>query len=172
MNLRLAFSILLIFGQIGLVQANEICSRVAIIDFQEVLVDTNTTQKGEGLRYHLKKDPVARLYLDRYQEGTQIKWYNAITGTVGSALFLSGVMARNASSKNRRTLMLGGIVLIATNFLMAKTSSYSNELNLYKAIEEYNKRNLPRIYFNPIDQKNQENALKNLGITLSKTWDF
>ena len=36
----------------------ETCSRTAIINYQKILVDINTTHKGEGLRYYLEKDTV------------------------------------------------------------------------------------------------------------------
>jgi len=48
--------------------AVETCSRIAIINYQEVLVDSNASDKGEGLRYHLEKDPVAKEYLNTYQK--------------------------------------------------------------------------------------------------------
>ena len=54
--------------------AVETCSRIAIVNYQEVLVDSNASEKGEGLRYHLEKDPVAKEYLDTYQKNSAIQW--------------------------------------------------------------------------------------------------
>jgi hypothetical protein len=140
----LIFSIFLSFH----VKATETCSRTAIINFQEILVDTTSTQKGEGLRYHLEKDPVAKLYLDQYQTGTQVNWTNAALGSAGTLMLLSGVLL-NDDGGSKDQFLIGGAALIAVNFLVAMTLKHSNEDNLEKAVEEYNKRNLPRIYFNP-----------------------
>jgi hypothetical protein len=127
----------------------ETCSRTAVINFQEVLVDTNSTQKGEGLRYYLEKDSVAKEYLNRYQKGTETRMINAIIGTTGSLMALSPLFL-DMSPNSRRSLLIGGGAVIAINFLVAKTLEYQNEENLHKAIKEYNKRNGPKILFSPI----------------------
>ncbi|MBT3583852.1 MAG: hypothetical protein HN509_03015 [Halobacteriovoraceae bacterium] len=149
--------------------AAETCSRVAIINYQEVLIDTNTTQKGEGLRYHLEKDPKALGYLDRYQEGNGIRWQNAVLGTAGTGLILGGLIS-NGSKKNKQNLLIGGVTLILINFLASRTLDTSNETNLINAVEEYNKRNLPRIYFNPIE--NERGPSSDFEFSLSKGWNF
>ncbi len=151
--------------------AAETCSRVAIINFQEVLVDTNTTQKGEGLRFHLEKDSKAIKYLNKYQDKTKISWKNAVLGTTGTGLLLTSLLG-DARSNTKRTLLIGGASLVLINFLVAKTLKMTNEVNLLRAIQEYNKRNLPRIYF-----KNNKNDSRNPGsisssIYLGKTWSF
>ncbi len=52
--------IILLFLSITFVQrnalANEACSRIAIINQQEFLVDPNLNRKGEGLRFYLARD--------------------------------------------------------------------------------------------------------------------
>lgn len=149
------------------VMSAETCSRTATINYQEVLVDTNSTQKGEGLRYHLEKDPVALSYLNSYQKGTEINWTNAAIGTVGSSLIIGGLL--NSDSDTKKNLLISGATLIAINFLVARTLEKSNEQNLEKAIEEYNKRNLPRIYF----EKNKNDPSKNsLSFLMNKSWSF
>lgn len=149
--------------------AVETCSRIAVINYQEVLVDTNSTEKGEGLRYHLEKDPVAKSYLDEYQKGTQIRWESAALGTIGSGLLIAGVLSSNSTS--RTPLLIGGAATMIVNFLMAKTFENSNEANLNKAIEEYNKRNLPKIYFNP-GQSSSKDKDNTVSFLLNKTWTF
>lgn len=151
------------------VYATETCSRIAIINYQEILVDTTSTQKGEGLRYHLEKDPIAKSHLDSYQKGTQIQWTNAAIGTFGSLMILVGLLT-NSDNDKKRTFMISGATLIATNFLVARTMEYNNGANLLRAVEEYNKRNLPRIYF-PVKEGPDGNGLKP-GIGVEKSWSF
>lgn len=163
-------SILLLFTFIHIsTHAVDTCSRIAIINYQEVLVDTNSTEKGEGLRYHLEKDPVAKNYLDKYQQGTQIRWQNAVLGTVGTGLLIGGALVQNGGSKS--PMIIGGITTMIVNFLLAKTSEKSNEENLNKAIEEYNKRNLPKIYFNP-GQSSSKDGDSKVSFLLNKSWTF
>jgi hypothetical protein len=164
-------TILFLFGLSVNTQAAETCSRVAIINYQEVLVDTNSTQKGEGLRFHLEKDATALSYLDKYQEGTQIKWHNAILGTTGTTLILTALVS-NASDNNRQSLIIGGASLILINFLVARTLEITNEANLLKAVEEYNKRNLPRIYFGPGNNAARNPSGRSPHVMVEKGWSF
>lgn len=151
--------------------ATETCSRVAIINYQEVLVDTNSTQKGEGLRYHIEKDPIAKSHLDKYQEGTQIQWENAIIGTVGTGMII-GSLFTNSNSNNKSTLMISGATMIAINFLVARTMESANEKNLVTSIEEYNKRNLPKIYFSSEKKSADGRTPDSSGVYLEKSWSF
>lgn len=138
------------------------CSRVAIINYQEVLVDTSSTQKGEGLRFHLEKDELAQKFLSEYQKGTEMRWQNALLGTLGTGLILTGLFT-NSESNNRKAFFISGGAFIAINFFVARTLEAANEKNLVRAIEEYNKRNLPRIYFSP-DQDGE--------VFVEKRWSF
>lgn len=149
--------------------ATETCSRTAIINNQEVLVDSNSTDKGEGLRFHLEKDPVAKQYLDTYQKNTAIFWPNALLGTAGTTLFFYGFFGH--SNQDRETYIISGASLILVNFLMAKTLEMTNETNLQKAVEEYNKRNLPKIYFSPEENRSQ-NDLFQYRVGLLNSWSF
>lgn len=148
--------------------AVETCSRVAVINFQEVLVDSNASEKGEGLRYHLEKDPVAKEYLNTYQSNSAIRWPNALLGTAGTGLILVGFFT--SDSQDRQVYLISGGATILVNFLIARTIEVSNEVNLNRAIEEYNKRNLPKIYFNPGLQGNA--SFPGFKIGLSKDWSF
>ncbi len=132
-------------------------------------MDTNSTQKGEGLRFHLEKDKKAKEYLDEYQKGTQIKWQNSLLGSVGTGLVLTSFLT-NSSSNNKKSLLIGGATLIAINFLVAKTLESANEKNLINAIEEYNKRNLPKIYFSPKAREGREPSGFEVG--LNKSWNY
>lgn len=120
------------------------CGRTVTIDYQEVLIDNDATQKGEGLRYYLAKDPVALSYLDKYQEGTRIHWANAALGTIGTGLIL-GASLNSGSGEGRNNMIISGAILLAINFLIVKTRETYNETYLEQAIEEYNRRNIPRI---------------------------
>ena len=137
---------------------------MAIINYQEVLVDTNSTEKGEGLRYHLDKDPLAKKYLDLYQDTSKIRWQNAALGTIGTGLIISSFIS-NTNDENKKSLIIGGVSLLLINFMVARTLEYANEANLQNAIDEYNKRNLPKIYF--LQTKNKVNS-----IMLAKDWSF
>ena len=161
--------IFILFALPPRVTANETCSRVAIINYQEILVDTNSTQKGEGLRYHLEKDPVAISYLDKYQQESKLHWENAALGTGGTLLLLSGILTND--NRKKETMLIGGSVMILVNMLIAKTLEYNNETNLQKSVEEYNKRNLPQIYFNPLDTKGR-NPSSSPAVFLNFNKDF
>ena len=151
----------------SLAPAEETCSRVATVNYQKVLLDTSSTRKGEGLRYLLEKDAQAKSWLDRYQQGTHIQWENALMGTLGTGLLLGGVMT-SSSGKRKKSLILGGMALIMVNFLVARTSERANEAHLIKAIEEYNKRNVPKIYLEvELDQNSRSTHL-----ALGGVWEF
>lgn len=153
-------------------QANavETCSRIAIINFQEILVDSNASEKGEGLRYHLEKDPVAKDYLDNYQNNSAIRWPNALLGTAGSGLLLFGFFTSN--SEDRQTYLISGAATILVNFLVARTLEVANEVNLNRAVEEYNKRNLPKIYFNPDSNLQGNVAFPGFKVGMAMDWSF
>ncbi|MFZ8999728.1 MAG: hypothetical protein ACO20H_00365 [Bacteriovoracaceae bacterium] len=162
MRISFAFLLLLTFNAFG----QEVCSRVATVNYQEVLVDTNTNKKGEGLRFYLDRDPVAKSYLDKYQEGSGIRIENAIMGTVGTGLVLGGFLS-NSNKQRKRVLLASGISMLLVNFLIAKTAEHTNENNLLRAIKEYNKKNLPKIFFQP-SAKNSSG----IDLMVAKSWEF
>lgn len=133
------------------VAANQNCSRVAEINYQEVLVDTSSNDLGEGLRYYLQKDEVAKKLLDEYQENNRPTWKSAFLSTIGSTMILFGILRTTSGEgetlTNKNTLIFGGASLVATSYLISQTSQYNNEWLLQKSVEEYNKRNTPRIFF-------------------------
>lgn len=151
--------------------ATQVCSRVALVNYQEILVDTSSTQKGEGLRYYLEKDQVAKDYLDRYQDGTKIRWQNAALGTLGTGMLIGGLFADDGSNA-KKGLLIGGAAMIVVNFFVARTLEFNNEQNLNKAIEEYNKRNLPKIYFYPDGLPAEGGKSPELTMGIFKDWSF
>lgn len=168
----MAKRIIIVFFALALSQAtyaSKICSRIAIINNQEILIDNNSLKKAEGLRFHLAKDEVAKSFLDRYQEGTTRIWHSAIIGTTGTGLIIGGLMS-NSSSDNNSRLILGGVSLLIINYLVSQTLDYTNEFNLQKAVEEYNKRNLPKIYLK--NHSNDDNSANASDIYLEKSWSF
>lgn len=168
MILRL-FLLLCLFLNSAPSLAIETCSRIAIINYQEVLVDSNTSEKGEGLRYHLEKDAVAKQYLDTYQKNSAIMWPSAVLGTAGTGLILFGFF--NSDSEDRRLYIISGAATIFVNFLVARTLEVTNESNLTRAVEEYNKRNLPKIFFNPEATQSQMDFSK-IRVGLAQQWTF
>jgi hypothetical protein len=153
--------------------ASQVCSRIAIVNYQELLVDTSSTQKGEGLRFYIEKDEVAKSYLDEYQKGTGIRWQNAALGTVGTGMLIGGLFASDNSGA-KKALLVGGATMIIVNFLVAQTLEVNNEQNLTRAIEEYNKRNLPKIFFYPdgLPSDSSHQASPSLGMAIFKDWSF
>lgn len=140
--------------------AEEICSRTAIINYQKVLVDTSSNGKGEGLRYYLEKDTISEKHLNDYRRGNQDMTVNAILGTTAIGLFLAGLVSTNSADDKtfgkKELLMSTGLGLFITNFVVYRFLEKSNELHLQKAVDEYNNRNLPRIYFSPFQKGSSE----------------
>lgn len=139
------------------IYAVETCSRIAVINYQEVLVDTSSEAKGEGLRFYIEKDPAALELLNQYQEMNQPSIWNAAASTLGSLMVIGGLFQTNENASgitNRNTLIFGGIILSTISFLVSKTIQYNSEIILERAVEQYNKRNLPRIYFSPYQNDN------------------
>lgn len=150
--------------------AQETCSRIAIVNYQEVLVDTSSNAKGEGLRYYLEKDPKAEALLNKYQKKNETSVWNAAASTVGSALVIAGLLHNDTTSENnsaRNNLIYGGLFISAVSYLVVKTTQYNNEKILKSAVDQYNKRNLPRIYFSPYEDNN-----RNFGVGIGVTQEF
>lgn len=146
--------------------ASETCSRVAIINYQEVLVDTSSNSKGEGLRFYLQKDPNAKKLLDQYQDKNKPSVLTTASSTLGSAMIIGGLLQTDENTSgitNRETLIYGGFLLSTISYLVSKTLQYNNEELLQRAVEQYNKRNLPRIYFSPY-QDNNSNFTIGVGV--------
>ncbi|MCY4643077.1 MAG: hypothetical protein OXB88_00500 [Bacteriovoracales bacterium] len=130
----------------------ETCGRTAIINNQEVLMDISSSSKGEGLRPFLERDAVAKSYLDRYQEEGFSRNRNAVVGTLGVTLLLGAVLTTEEGRWGpfrEQELIAGGLSLLFVNFLLAKGIEARNENLLRRSIDEYNKRNRPKIYFLP-----------------------
>jgi hypothetical protein len=131
----------------------ETCSRTATINYQDVLVDTSSSNRGEGLRFYLAKDPLAKELLDQYQKNNRPTWKSAAASTFGTGMILAGILRNDSGADeaftNKNFLIIGGISLIGFSYLVSKTNQYRNEYLLLNSIEEYNKRNNPKIFFAP-----------------------
>jgi hypothetical protein len=151
-KLSLLFLSALLSAQIW---AAETCSRVATINYQEILVDVSSSNRGEGLRYYLEKDQIAKELLDEYQDNNRPTWKSAAMSTLGSAMLIGGLLRTNEGENetltSRNFLLFGGATLIAVSYLISKTNHYNNEYLLSKSVEEYNKRNTPRIFLSPTE---------------------
>lgn len=148
--------------------ANETCSRVAVINYQEILVDAGSSKKGEGLRYYLEKDPISKGLLDKYQDKNKPSTWGAAASSIGSLFILSGLLQTNESEgfTNRDSLLYSGALLISISYLTSKTLQYNNEDYLKQAVDQYNKRNSPKIYFTPYTDGN------NTGLGVGVTKEF
>lgn len=153
--LKLSVLICLLMGSTW---AAETCSRTATINYQDVLVDVSSKNRGEGLRYYLEKDEVAKELLNEYQSNNIPTWKSAALSTAGTAMMLAGLFRTSSGSgesvTSRNFLLFGGATMIAVSYLISKTNQYNNEYLLLKSIEEYNKRNTPKIFFSPTDPRN------------------
>lgn len=150
----LKLTVLICFLLCSSVFAAETCSRVATVNYQEILVDVSSKNRGEGLRYYLQKDDVAKELLNEYQKNNRPTWKSAAMSTLGTAMFIGGLATTGGNNQNSSFLLFGGATMIAVSYLYSKTIQYNNEYLLYKSVDEYNKRNTPKIFFSPTDPKN------------------
>jgi len=77
----------------------------------------------------------------------------------------------NHSSTDQNIYLITGASIILVNFLVARTMEFTNEVNLNRAVEEYNKRNLPKIYFSPEENRSQNDFFE-YKVGFLKTWSF
>ncbi len=149
MTKTVTFLAALLFAQAA--STVEPCGRTAVVNYQEVLVDASSSNQGEGLRYYLQKDPVSKRLLDEYQENNRPRWQGAALSTLGTAMVIGSFLRANDGEGDtltgRNTLLYGGITMIAVSYLISRTQQHNNEELLQRSVEEYNKRNSPRIYF-------------------------
>ena len=156
----------LIFLESGL--AAKSCGRTATINHQEIPLEIISGGKGDGLRSYLEKDKEAMRYFDLYQERNRIHPFNTLLGIVGPGFLLTG-LALESRSEHKKTFLTWGSVLVVTNFLVTKTIQGTGELYLEKAVEEYNKRNSPKIDLNFHAPKP---SLKKFAFMIKKGWSF
>ncbi|MCB9060349.1 MAG: hypothetical protein H6622_02370 [Halobacteriovoraceae bacterium] len=147
----------------------EICSRTAVINGQKILVDLNSGQKGEGLRFYIEKDEKALSYLNLYQKENQKKWPYITLGSITLGSFLA--LAVNDFDRSEKNILIGaGILSLVFNISLNRFSSRQNEKNLIRAIEEYNRRNLPKIDFK--SDTNVGRVHSQGGFSLGTQWSF
>lgn len=167
----------LILGPLQMALAIDNCGRVATVNYQKIFIDTSSTKKGEGLRYYIDKDPVAKSYLDEYQEKGKPRWYHAAIGTLGTGLIIAGISQSGSFNDegltSKKNLFITGAFMLTLNVLIFRTLEHNNERLLMNAIEEYNKRNLPKIYFSPLPLDNtKEWKNEGPGLTLGLVKEF
>ena len=152
--------------------ASESCSRTATINYQEVLIDSANSLKGEGLRPYLAKDPQALSYLEIYQKNARPSFKSSFMGTTGVALSILS-FTTNSEHKapwNSKVLLTTGLSLIVMNYIFNHTLQRANEENLYKAIDEYNLKHRPTIEFTP--EASNGNVLSNFSWQIGYTREF
>jgi hypothetical protein len=120
----------------------EQCGRVAIVNDRPVLVDLGGSQRGEGLRFLLEKDDIAKHYLDAYRAGNKINRVSSVLGSAGTISLFWGVFGEKDINSG---FVVGGVAFMAANLLFSIFSNKYNERNLENAISEYNRRNWPKI---------------------------
>jgi hypothetical protein len=149
--------------------ANDSCSRTALINHQRILVDSSSSIKGDGLKFYLTQDPVAKQYFEIYQEKSSPSIGSAIISTAGLATIVTGFLTDKEKDGlvSRNSLIGIGIGAMIINFFVSKSLNYANEKNLEISINEYNKRNEPKINFSPFTT-----ASGKTGVNLNLTKEF
>jgi len=148
--------VLYLFLNITRIFASESCGRLAVINFQTVLVDSTSSLKGEGLRPYLSNEPRSLELLNTYQENAKPSLKSSFLSTLGFTMsILSLTVDKDKTGVySSRILLTTGISLIIVNFLFNKTMQHNNEANLKQAIDYYNSKNKPIIYFSPYSSSN------------------
>ena len=154
------------------VSAAETCGRTAIINNREVLLDTSSLQKGEGLRSWLERDKKALKHFNLYRRGGRIHWSSTLLGTLGPTSLIAGLLT-NSDKKRKKTFFTWGAVLVLANFLISGTRTTANESHLEEAIDQYNKRHTPKIHFEPNHRQKKDFPFKKkVSLFLKKDWNF
>jgi|GEM_PF-1725517 len=106
--------------------------------------DSSRKPDGEGLRKLFKKSPQAEEMLNNYQSRlTTLRW-PAITGSIGVASMITGVIYASQldtqlGRRDTRLVMIGaGASLILASYAYGQLGRHLNEKNLEKAVETYN----------------------------------
>ena len=169
--MKFLIGIVLIFNS-SKIWAAQSCSRVAYINYQEVLVDSSSSVRGDGLKFYLNRDPIAKEYLELYQKQSKPSKGSAAISTVGIGISIAGLLQKKDQDGffSRNTLVATGLGIILINLFTSKTMLYQNEKNLIRSIDEYNKRNRPQIYFSPNVDNNGEKS--GVGINFGYTDSF
>ncbi len=151
------FFLLILLSSQGIYASQELCGRCAFINDEKIFIDSSSYAKGEGLRPYLEKDKTAIALLDQYQKGLRTNWGRTSLGLTGVGLIAYGVLSgsKKSGAFTKETMMGTGIGLLILNYFLGKTAEYQNEKILHQSINEYNKSKLPKIYFAPAIQSDQ-----------------
>ena len=151
------FFLFFFFFFFNLYANDSLCGRCATINDEKIFIDSSSYAKGEGLRPYLQKDKTALILLDKYQQGLRTNWGRTSLGLAGVGLIAYGVLSgsKKSGAFTKETMMGTGIGLLILNYFLGKTADYQNEKILHNAIREYNKSSLPKIYFAPAIESDQ-----------------
>lgn len=123
------------------------CERVVSVNGKKLKLDPISTQKGDGIRSVLEKDPFALKLLDEYQGSSHSNIVPYVLGTPG--LLLMGWRLGAQENLGRDTLFWSGVGLLVGGYVWGRVSEAVNESKLKKAIRHYNaeaeKKNYPLI---------------------------
>lgn len=147
--------------------STQTCSRKAIYQNKEILIDGHTGAKGSGLVKILEKNPKALSHLNSYQNANDVQTFNLISGSVSTLSLLTGLLYTGDKNNKSNFLVFGGVVALI-NFLTTKTIHFYNERELTLAIEEFNKSSEHQI--RSLDVPAQKQTKPSLFI--NKNWSF
>ena len=109
-------------------------------------------------------------YLNLYQKGHTLGPLNTFFAAAAPTLFLAG-LAADSDKERQKSFYTWGIVVVFANFLISKTLQITNEANLERAIEEYNKRKTPKIRYGQ-GRSYPDSLQKQISFTIKKSWSF
>jgi len=169
MGHQLKISIFFIF-MINFVYAKDsapTCSRKAIFNNKEILIDGYTGARGSGLNKIMRSNPKALKHLSIYQNANDIQTFNLLSGTISTTSLITGLLYTGDRDNKNNFILFGGIVALI-NFLTTKTIQFYNERELTLAIEEYNKTSVHQIRRLDVSTKKQNKP----SIFINKNWSF
>lgn len=122
------------------------CQRFFVHRGKTYTCDSVLANDAEGLRPLLHDEPEAVAALDQYQHNRSKLKKAAYVGSVGIALFLTGLIAPRFFSKVddqkqiRSVGYLGGLSIMTATGLFGYFTLKSNESNLGRAVDIYNQK--------------------------------
>lgn len=127
--------------------AQDSCSRIATVNYQDIFIDSSSSKKGEGLRNYLSQNPESLALLNSYQEHTLPNYWISGASTAGLTMVILGLAAKRESGSyySKQSLITTGLVVIALSIITSQTLKAQNEDRLLSAIEVYNSTNDPKI---------------------------
>ncbi|MDH4467643.1 MAG: hypothetical protein QE271_06250 [Bacteriovoracaceae bacterium] len=127
--------------------AQDSCSRIATVNYQDIFIDSSSSKKGEGLRNYLSQNAESLSLLNTYQENTVPNYWISGASTAGLLMVILGMASSRDSGTyySKQTLMSTGLVVIAVSLITSQALKAKNEDRLMKSIDIYNSNNDPKI---------------------------